>query len=191
MKRMQIITLGLVGMMTTVAWASSAGSSAEVGSRYGVDRAAATANYDGRVGFARTKAKTGKINLARGVALGIDREGISFSISNAIGGKRASLASNLNVSFGRDGDHSVSMGSTVSRGNRYHSAQAGGSASSYRGRSSATAAASGDADRYGSVSSRVSARDYPRRTLVYREGRDQRKIERLRTVKRVLKKIFD
>jgi hypothetical protein len=188
MKRISFMAvLGiLVGLVPAVS-ASDARTSAEVGSsRGGTDHAAATADYDGRVGIARTNAKTGKINLARGLALGLDEDGVSFSLSQALGGKRASLASNLNVSLNRDGDHSVSFGSTVSRGSQHHTARVEGGASADRRRTRATAAARGDADRRGRVDARASARNFERerheprrRPLVYRDrdhDRDHRRV---------------
>ncbi len=176
----------LVGLASSVN-ASDARTSAEVGSsRGGADHAAATADYHGRVGIARTNAKTGKINLARGLALGLDEDGVSFSLSQALGGQRASLASNLNVSLNRDGDHSVSFGSTLSRGPRHHSAKVEGGASADRRSTRATAAASGDADRRGRVDARASVRDIEReqhaprrRPLVFRDRDDDRDHRRI------------
>lgn len=150
--------------------ASDATTSASAGSnRYGPGTAAATASYGGDVGFARTDSRSGRVNLARGVAVGVDQNGLSLSLSNAValqGGP--AVATNLNLSIDRDGDVSVSGGHAVARGPIHQSVYAGGGAGNGR---AAIATAGGNTDRFGRVDARTHARDYRPVSRIIRVGR--------------------
>jgi len=138
-------------------FASDAATSASAGSnsfrRNG--RSSATARYDGRVGFARTDTRSGRLNLARGVAVGADRNGVTLSVSNAVAPRFGpALATNFNLGIGRDGSVSTSRGSSLSFGPFKRSAFAGGGVSTRRHGSTATSVAGGRSDRFGRVSAR-------------------------------------
>lgn len=79
--------------------------------------ATATAAYDAPIGFARTDTRTGPINAARGVAVGVDKEGLTLSVSTALAPKLGpAVAANFNITIERDGDVSRSTGIAVAKG---------------------------------------------------------------------------
>ncbi len=108
--RMILSAIGL--WMAGAAIASDADTSATAGpGRYGTGTAAATAHYEGDYGFARTDSRTGAVNLARGVAVGVDEDGISLSLSNALAPRYGpAVATNFSMSIGTDGRVSTSTG---------------------------------------------------------------------------------
>jgi hypothetical protein len=123
----------MASMMATWALAADGDSSAQASTARG-GTAAASAHYQGDVGFARTTTRTGSINLARGVALGVDEHGIALSVSTAIAPRRGpAVATNFNVSLGRDGHSSASFGTALASGPAQRSVQASGATSSRRG----------------------------------------------------------
>lgn len=128
--------------------ASDARTSAQAGSGRGRSgTAAATAHYEGDVGFARTDSRTGRVNVARGVALGVDEDGLSFSLSTAVAPRNGpALATNFNVSIGTNGEVATSVGRAVASGGAERSVSAGGGSSS------------GDRFRSGSAVSQASGR---------------------------------
>ncbi len=141
-------------LLAPVALAGEAETSASAGSnrfnRNGT--ATATARYNGDVGFARTQTKSGKLNIARGVAVGFDKNGLSLSISNAVAGRRGpAVATTFNMTIGRDGKVSHSSGIAITSGPIHRSASAGGVASSGRRHNTASSVASGKSDRFGTV----------------------------------------
>jgi hypothetical protein len=146
----------------SAAWASDAETSATAGSRTGQSGTAeATARYEGDEGFARTQARSGLVSLARGVAVGVDGDGLSFSVSHAIDTPWGpALARNFSLSIGRDGKVSISRGGVVSDGQIERSASAGGWASSARHDSQAGSFASGRTDPFGKVQARVESQSY-------------------------------
>lgn len=151
------------------AFASDAATSAAVGGGFGRPGAAtATARYEGDVGLARTDTQTGRVNIARGLAVGVDEDGLALSLSNAVmtpGG--VAVATNLNIGIDRDGDVSTSTGLTVAAGLREREASAGGQVSTRLGGGTATSIAQGRTDRHGRVIARTTADDYrPKRVLV-------------------------
>jgi len=156
MKRGRIIASGIIGVLATMgAWASDAESSATAGSgrtaRNGT--ASATAHYAGDLGVARTDSRSGRqVSLARGVAVGVDRDGISLSVSHALATRAGlALAGTFNLSIGRDGTVSQGVGRVVAAGPAYRSASAGGAISTgARGRP-ATVVVSGHTDSAGRV----------------------------------------
>lgn len=143
------ISLGL----SAVANASDAATSATVGGFRGSTTgvAAASARYVGDIGFARTTSHSGSLNLARGVAVGFDEDGLSLSVSNAVATRHGpAIATNFNLTIGRDGDVSSSSGLAVANGPIHREASAGGSVGTGPGRA-ATSIASGKSDRFGRV----------------------------------------
>ncbi len=144
MKRLIAYTFGFAIAVAgaTQAWAGEAWSDASASNRGG-GSASANAGYNGNGGhgIARTNTRTGKINLARGVAVGVDRNGIDLSFSHAIAGRFGpAYAGTFNMSIGRDGSVSHSYGQSLSRGGNAQSANAGGYTQSGRnGTSMATA----------------------------------------------------
>jgi hypothetical protein len=120
-------------MMTALsAHAGTASSSAGAGSSWwGPGTAVATADYDGGgKGFARTDAKSGRVSTARGVAFGVDEDGMSLSSSYAVAPKLGpALAGTFNLAIGLDGRVAASVGRTVATGGGSREAQAGGFAS--------------------------------------------------------------
>lgn len=102
--------LALAGDARTSAGASSSPFA-------GGGSATATAAYNAPIGFARTDTRSGPVNAARGVAVGVDREGITLSVSTAIAPKLGpAVAANFNITIERDGDVSRSTGIAVAKG---------------------------------------------------------------------------
>ena len=143
-------TKGLITMATAalsgMAWAGDAQTSATAGSggRQRDGTASATASYDGDIGFARTRSKSGRVNVARGIAVGFDRDGLSLSVSNAIAGRRGpAIATNFNLSIGLDGQVSHSSGLAVADGSSQRTVSAGGETHARRNNNRSTSIASG------------------------------------------------
>ena len=160
-KMKQITTLFVSLSFSAAALASDATTSATAGSnlwqRNGT--ANATANYNGQIGFARTQANSGRVNSARGVAVGVDRDGISLSVSNAVASRFGpAVATNFNMTIGRNGEVARSGGISVANGPLQRSATAGGTSGVTRGVPHATAQATGTSDRFGRVQSNVHAK---------------------------------
>ncbi len=120
--------------------------------------AGATANYDGNggVGFARTRSDTGNVNTARGLAVGVDEDGLDFSFSHAVAPKTGpAYAGTLNLSIGREGEVSGSYGGSLAQGGVARTVNAGGETRSDRFGGSATASAGGDTVGGGRVDART------------------------------------
>ena len=115
-----IATLMIGGLCATTVHASEAATQASArGGRGRSGSAAATAQYTGDAGLARTQTRTGRINIARGLAVGVDENGLSLSFSHALAGKRGpAYSGTFNLSIGRDGQVAGSYGGAVSRGQR-------------------------------------------------------------------------
>lgn len=131
----------------TVANAGEAETSASAGSNgRGPGTASATAAYngDGR-GWANTTTRSGNVNYGRGTAFGIDRDGVNFSVSQAIAPRFGpAMASTFNVSIGFNGEVNSSHGLSTASGSRVREVNAGGSAGTDRfGRGHAIATAGG------------------------------------------------
>jgi hypothetical protein len=149
----------------------------------GTGSAAATARYDAPIGFANTQTHSGPINAARGVAVEVDKNGITLSVSNAIATKNGpAIASTFNLAINRDGDVSRSGGISVSRGPIETEASAGGSAATgpRGGSATTTASASGRSDRFGTVEARTASHTQPARRGLRVERDDDRKVRILR-----------
>ena len=136
MKAIKILSAVLGGLVfSTFALASEADTSAGVskGPLVGGNAANASAHYEGNIGFARMATNTGRVNTARGVAVGVDNEGLTLSISTALATRLGpALAANFNISIERDGDVSTSRALTVAEGPLGKEASAGGSATTAR-----------------------------------------------------------
>lgn len=173
MKRLLTTATILSGLLTGIAGASEAQTSAGAGSN-GV--ATATARYEGDVGFARTQTNSGRITTAQGVAVGFDQDGLSLSVSRAVDTPWGpAVATNFNLSIDRDGDVSHSVGRSVAHGALERSATAGGGASTGP-RGTAFSTAGGRTDPYGRVEAQTRAEQHrriarePRRVIVLRRN---------------------
>lgn len=153
MKRMFATSLVLVAALTSNAFAADAETSARAGSHNGRNNgtAGATARYEGEFGFASTSTQSGPINRSRGVAVGVDENGVAISVSGAVAPKNGpAVATNFNISVDRDGDVETSRSMSVARGPIHREAHAGGATKSGRN-GSATSIAGGKTDRFGRV----------------------------------------
>jgi len=161
---MRNVVRSTVSLMWMSLAASTLASEAETSAAAGNNRrgdgfATATATYEGDIGFAGTRTHTGEVSLARGLAVGFDEDGLSFSASHAISTRWGiGIARNFTLTLGRDGQVAVSGGTAVSRGQRHQSAEAGGWAGSEGHRTVAASTASGTSDRRGTVTTRTHAR---------------------------------
>lgn len=119
----------LMGLGSTFAGEASTSASATNGVGH-PGNAAATANYtgDGGEGFARTRTETvGGLNVARGVAVGFDEDGLDVSFSHALAPLFGpAYAGTFNMSIGMNGQVSASYGGTVAAGGLARTASAGG-----------------------------------------------------------------
>ena len=172
-RRYMMMAMMLLGMWAAVGYASDAQTSASAGRGAGrAGTAAATAHYAGDVGFARTDTRSGSINLARGVAVGVDENGISLSFSGAVANQLGlGFATNFNLAIDRDGDVSASNGVVVASGGVSRSVTAGGGVGTGASRG-ATSVASGNTERGGRVYAKTSAENYrASRTVEIRQPR--------------------
>jgi hypothetical protein len=154
------------------ALASEAETSATASNgRHRSGTAAATARYQGALGFARTDARTGRVNVARGVAVGVDRNGVSLSVSTALAPKIGpALATSFNLSINRKGEVARSVGIASARGGQQRSVTVSGgthSGSRYRS-SSAISRASGKTRHGGMVKVNTRSDHKSRRPLLRR-----------------------
>lgn len=153
------------GAIVGIAAGAEAQTSATTGSIRGQNgNAAATASYVGDRGFAHTESQSGRISSARGVAVGVDEDGVAVSVSDAISTPTGpAIATNFNVSIGRAGEVSTSGGVSVANGESHRSAEAGGRAAVGRGGATGSAFAGGRTDDRGEVrASTFSAQSGPR-----------------------------
>lgn len=104
--------------------------------------AAATAQYSGDRGFARTDTRSGPVSYGSGVAYSVDRNGISLSVSQAVAGVLGpAVASSLNISIGHNGSVASSSSLSVAGGRGARSVTAGGATSTHRTGATAVATA--------------------------------------------------
>ncbi len=173
----------LVATLSTAALGSEAQTSASAGSHRGQRNgtANATASYEGDVGFARTDSRSGAVNLARGVAVGFDEDGLSLSISNAIAPRFGpALATNFNLSIDADGDVSTSHGIALANSPIHRDVSAGGSTRS-GGRFAtpvATSTASANTDPFGRAIARTGSHVSPKPVLARGVHRETRVVHR-------------
>lgn len=159
-----IVAAGLSVALSSAALASDARTSASAtGGGLRPGSAAASASYQGDTGFARTQTRTGEINASRAVAVGVDEQGLSLSISHALAPQFGpAVATNFNLTIGSDGQVATSVGTTVARGGLERTAQVSGNATSTRIGSTAGSVATGRTIGGGVVRSNVRAESYPR-----------------------------
>lgn len=154
--------MGLIGglMTTTVLGGEATTSATATNGWFTNGNAAATANWtgtdDGR-GFARTRTDTrGNLNLARGVAVGVDENGLDLSFSHAIAPKLGpAYAGTFNLSIGTDGKVSGSYGGALANGGIDRTVTSGGSTRTAPSGAVATAAAGGHTNGGGNVVART------------------------------------
>lgn len=176
MTRSMTTKLAMTSLLTLTlslpAFAGEASTSAgvtQIGSRPGTATATAAYTGDGR-GQARTNTRSGQVSLAEGLAFGVDRDGIDFSVSYAVASRFApALASTFNMSIGRDGSVASSGGLSVASPAPVRSVNAGGFARSQPGGSISSATVGGRSDPRGSVIARTwSDSRRPARTFRHR-----------------------
>jgi hypothetical protein len=117
-----VLVVGLT--LSAVAQAQTTETSATASHhRYGPGTSRATADYNGDgVGFTRTQARSGRLNLARGLAVGFDRNGLSVSHSVALAPSRGpAIGRTVSLQLGLDGRGSISRGSVKADGGRQRS----------------------------------------------------------------------
>ncbi len=166
MRKLRGWVCGLVLSGSTAVWAAESATSATVGA----GTAGATARYSGDVGFARTDSQTGRVDLARGVAVGVDQNGLSLSVSHAVRPEHGpALAANMNVAIGRTGV-ATSTGLTVASPGPLSSAAAGGSASTNGWQPHSSAQATGRSGPDGHVRAFTTADSAPAIRDVVRRG---------------------
>jgi hypothetical protein len=171
MKRLMKNTIGLMfaGILAGNAFAGEASTTASAANGWGRNSgtAAATANYDGDGGraIARTRTTTGNVNVARGLAVGMDEDGMDLSFSHAFASRFGpAYAGTFNLSIGHDGKIAASYGGALAQGGLVRSVEAGGVTRSGPGGPTAQANAGGRADPNGTVQARTNS--YTHRPIV-------------------------
>ncbi len=173
MTRWTFITISGLGLiLANAAMAGDASTSANATNGWGTPgTAGATADWsggdDGR-GFARTHSNTGNVNTSRGVAFGVDDEGMDLSFSHAIAPKQGpAYAGTLNMSIGNNGQVTGSYGGVIANGGTQRAVESGGSTTSRPG-GAATATATGDTRHGGTVQANTHAYQNGRQTVARR-----------------------
>jgi hypothetical protein len=167
-KRMMMMSAGLFAMSGALVFAGEASTSATAGSRgFGPGTAAATADYNGGgVGFTRTKANSGNVNLARGISFGVDPSGLSLSTSFAVAPRVGpAAAGTFNLSLSPTGDVSGSFGRSIASGDSTRTVSAGGSSGNSFFGSPARATTSGFTGSRGRVDASSHSFDRPSRSM--------------------------
>jgi hypothetical protein len=173
------IAIVIGGLMPAMTYASLAETSASARSgRYGRPGTAdATAHYQGDIGLARTHTKSGDINIARGIAVGVDEDGASLSLSYALAPDRGpGIGGTFNLSVDRDGRTSGGHGHVLAEGGRQRQVEVSGATRTGYGRPHTTIRAGGHTRGGGRVEAR---------TRTY--GGDRREIRRVGPVRRYLR----
>jgi len=137
--------MALAGVAETSATAGSSGR--------GPGNAAATATYDGDgIGLTRTKATSGRLNIARGLSVGLDADGLSISHSYALAGRFGpAVGGTFNLHVSPNGESSFSTGNATASGDRERSVTVGGAIGETHGRGVAVASAGGNTGPRGRV----------------------------------------
>ena len=145
MKRNLLAAVMALLIATAEVAAGEASTSASAGSTgRGPGTAAATAQYSGDRGFARTDTRSGPVSFGRGIAYSVDRDRVSLSVSQAVAGLVGpAVASSFNLSIDRDGSVSRSSSLSVASGSPTRSATAAGCAGASRIETTAGATAAG------------------------------------------------
>ncbi len=162
-KLQAILIGGLLSLASAAGYASDAETSASAtAGRGSAGTATGTARYNGDVGFARSDTRTGAVNSARSVAVGVDPDGVSLSFSLALapnGGP--AIATNFNMSIGTDGQVATSNGVSVASGGVVRTATAGGQTGVTPAGASATSVAGGQTLGGGRVNATVHSDSTP------------------------------
>jgi hypothetical protein len=109
--------------------------------------------------------------VARGLAWGLDQNGLSLSASTALAGRRGAVARNFNLTIGTDGQVAVSGGRSVSVGSQQRSAGAGGLAGN-TGRGTYTmSTAHGKSDPRGFVRTQTWSKSQKKKNVIRRRVR--------------------
>lgn len=163
------VGMAMSGMLAAAVLAGEATTGASAGWNPAGGTAGANASWNGNggQGIARTRTSTGDVNFARGLAVGMDADGMDLSFSHAIAGRVGpAYAGTFNLSIGRDGDVSGSYGGVVSQGGIARTAEAGGTTRSTPAGANATAYARGTADPNGRVQAYTRSYNQPRHPRV-------------------------
>jgi hypothetical protein len=124
------ILLATLGASVPVLASSADTRASASGGRRRSGTASAEAHYTGDVGFARSETRTGSVNASRAVAVGVDRDGLSLSVSTALAPRNGrAIATTFNVSIGSRGVVARGSGQSVASGGRSRSVSAGGAVS--------------------------------------------------------------
>ncbi|HPF39226.1 MAG TPA: hypothetical protein P5081_21250 [Phycisphaerae bacterium] len=167
------LTMALLGIFgfTAASFAGESTSSASAGAGHnGPGTATASAGYSGNgAGIVRTNTRSGNnFSIGRGVSVGIDEDGLTLSASHAVATRNGpAIASNFNLSIGRDGSVSSSRGVSVATGGESRTAFAGGGSATTRSANVATSTAGGSTIRGGRVHATTRS-DTTRRTIAPR-----------------------
>lgn len=168
MKRLMRFAMGMMiggmGAMSALAGEASTSASATNG-WWTHGSAAATANYNGNsgLGIARTRTDNGDaVNIARGLAVGFDEDGLDVSFSHALAPKSGpAYAGTFNMSIGLDGQVSGSYGGSIAQGGMARTAEAGGMTRSNRFGGTSVAHAGGNTAGGGKVDARTQSYNRP------------------------------
>ncbi len=157
--------VGLLGLgMVASASAGETTTSASAGmGRFGPGTSTATAAYSGNgQGIANTNTRSGNnFTFGRGVAFGIDEDGVSLSASHAIATRYGpAVASTFNLTIGFDGAVASAHGGSIAAGGAQRTAFAGGSSGIHRQVPTATANAGGRTVRGGVVRAHTDTRTH-------------------------------
>jgi len=153
---MSAAKLALAGEVSTNASAT--------GNRWGPGTATANAGYMGPgQGYAHTDTRSGNVNFASGVAMGVDNRGVCFSASNAVAGRLGpALASTFNICIGLDGRVASSGGLSTAIGGVTRTVSAAGFARTPFGGAVAGATAGARSDPHGFASGRTWSHSTPK-----------------------------
>lgn len=163
-KTMTLAAMSVAMSVMSVVRAGEVSTNASAtGSAFGPGSAAAGASYNGNgQGYAHTDTRTGDVNFASGVAVGVDNRGICFSASNALASRFGpALASNMNICIGRDGGVSSSGGLSTASGGLTRTVSAGGFARNLPGQFVSGATVGGRTDCGGYASGRTWSNSRP------------------------------
>lgn len=128
--RNTLLALSFVAIVQTASFAQWADTGVDVGPGH----AGATAGANGDIWqWTDTQSRVGGAgSFGQGVAIGVGRNGVSFSHSIGANGGGAGVGHNINMTIGRNGSH-VSHGGVTSRGGNSRVQVGGGSGQQFGG----------------------------------------------------------
>ncbi len=113
----------------------------------------------GGPGYAQTQTRSGPVSFGQGVAFGVDRDGVSFSASQAVATPHGpAVATTFNLTVGFNGQTASSQGLSVAGGSRQRQARASGSTGLRHGRPTAISRAGGRTGHRGFVRAKTRSR---------------------------------